>query len=83
MEDDARSRAIYDMVGRMLAGCDESEYMKMRCPVCGAPLELSMHPNKDGFSLFCTVSGVHMGATRGIQSPPEWWDKYITDDWLD
>lgn len=63
------------------SGCTEEEFKKMRCPRCGAPLVLCVHPRLRTFWVRCEWDTSHMSMTEESQSQtgPEWWKKYVLE----
>lgn len=66
------------------AGCREQVFKAMRCPVCGSPLYLDIHPKRDLFFVMCTSSSLHLAMHGKLRGDPQaWWDEHVSGDWLD
>jgi hypothetical protein len=84
-EEEARSRAITEIRDRLLAGCTAEEFAAMRCPVCGAVLNLSTLPRggtRAAIHVMCTSSLAHVAFHTGSPVAPEWWAEHRSGGWL-
>ena len=82
-QDEERFRKNDQILRRLLEGCSEEEFTKLRCPACGSVLTLHVHPNLRAFAVRCSVSSLHLMRHHEISKPPRWWNSRVGDDWLD
>ena len=84
-DDEARSRMIEEIRGRVLGGCSDEEFAALRCPVCGSGLTLDSHPRPSGAALVfvaCSTSTVHVGFTDRAVVAPAWWAAHRSGGWI-
>ena len=80
-EDEERDRLVDQMVDRLLGGCTEEEFSEFKCPYCGSPLSIDVHPTGRLFFIGCSASTVHLARTVKAESQAEWWKKKISRGW--
>lgn len=56
----------------------ESQVVQMLCPFCGARIELSLSPYREGAAIWCTSEDSHFERQFEISTFPDWGDKYIS-----
>jgi len=71
--DRERWRAVDAIVERIIGGCTEEEFSRLRCPVCSAPLSINVNPKLTAFFLRCTASSLHVGKTVETATAHDWW----------
>ncbi len=82
-QDEERFRKNDEILRRLLEGCSEEEFTKLRCPACGSVLTLHVHPNLRAFAVRCSVSTLHLMRHDKISKPPAWWNNRVGGEWLD
>jgi hypothetical protein len=66
---------------KLANGCSETEFRAMRCPVCGEPLVLEVHPTRSMLTVRCTRKGLHIRWQIEPKVRPEWLDAYVGGAW--
>ena len=82
-DDRERWRAVDAMVARLIAGCSEEELSRFRCPVCGAPMSIHVHPQLTAFFLRCNASSLHVGKTVETLTSQDWWRSKVGGWYVD
>ncbi len=71
-----------EILQTLSTGCSEEELKAIRCPVCSGGVTFDVHPRRRMFFIRCNSDTTHM-AMHGVNpSPPDWWETYVTHDWL-
>jgi hypothetical protein len=81
MSPEERSVAIAVVRSALVSGCVKAEFLAMRCPVCGSPLKLAIHPTKMLFFVRCDASSIHLGITDRLRTRPSWMHEYVSEGW--
>jgi len=83
-EDIARAGASAELSRIVSAGCSEQAFAGLKCPVCPAPLSLSVHPLRHVFFLACRSSTRHLAVHDEFTQRKDWHQSYVTStSWLD
>lgn len=72
---------IAEVVKQIRSGCTRQQVDTWRCPWCDEGIEINFKGSGTAFGLSCPKG--HFSRTVEIASPPDWWEEFITDDWLD
>jgi hypothetical protein len=74
--------AAAKMCKRIRANCSEEEASEFRCPRCEGPIEIGFHPLGESFVLSCAKTECLYHSHEEITSPPTWWDRHISSNWI-
>ncbi len=66
---------------KLAGGCSEDEFKAMRCPMCGGPLLLMVHPTREKMSVRCHTAG-HTHMHIKANASPEWLSSYVGGAWF-
>ncbi len=70
-----------DIRNALTSGCSEEEFLEMRCPECGAELDLTVHPSGRKFFVRCQEDSTHLAMHDEATTAPEWWRKKVGSGW--
>lgn len=76
-----RSAAITKITDAVVGGCSKEEFQAMRCPVCGSPLMIALHPKKNLFFVRCDMSSIHLSVHHEISTRTDWMDEFVSTGW--
>jgi hypothetical protein len=71
---DPNDEWVRGIVSRLEAGCDEAEFNRFRCPVCGSALNLSVDAAIAAALVFCSGNlGDFRPSQARVTTMPDWW----------
>ena len=66
---------------KLTDGCSEDEFKAMRCPVCGGPLVLQVHPSLSMLTVQCIEPGFHIRLHIEPKTSPVWLKAHVGGAW--
>lgn len=75
--DDPRWSEVDRLVELVRSCPPEEQIAQMRCPFCGARVELSFSPHHKAAGIWCMAEDIHFQRQFDIPKIPDWGAKYI------
>jgi hypothetical protein len=59
-----------------------SELLNLKCPICSGAVELNFKSDGLVYAVSCPTDSTHLHITQETETPPEGFQKFISQHWL-